>query len=200
MEGYVKYQAFWQAGPPPDAQWLEPLRAWRRQLYALGLIGALPSGVGFGNLSRRLPPGGRLFAISGTQTGHLPDPDASAYCEVSAFDLTRNTLHCTGPVPASSEALTHAAIYAADPACGAVLHVHDGPLWEALLGRVPTTAPEAAYGTPDMAAEVMRLAGAAPSGSAGLIVMAGHETGLLAYGPDADAAGTLLLQTRERHL
>jgi hypothetical protein len=58
---------------------------------------------------------------------------------------------------ASSESLTHAAVYSGDGAAGAVIHCHADALWQRLVGRVPTTSAEVAYGTPEMAGEVLRL-------------------------------------------
>ncbi len=43
------------------------------------------------------------------------------------------------------------ALYQVDNAIRAVVHVHSAGLWEANLNRLPTTKPEVAYGTPEMA-------------------------------------------------
>lgn len=74
-EGVIKFQLDFRQGPPPEAPDLVELDAWRDVLLRHGLIGQDPGrydGLGFGNLSRRVP--GRTdnaFIISGTQTGHL---------------------------------------------------------------------------------------------------------------------------------
>jgi hypothetical protein len=45
-----------------------------------------------------------------------------------------------------------------------------------------------------MAKEVSRIAGKAPGATSGIIIMGGHEDGIIAYGPDLDTAGELLLR------
>jgi len=56
---------------------------------------------------------------------------------------------------------------------------------------VPSTPPEAGYGTPEMAAAVGCLLAATP-GHRGVFSMEGHEDGVVAYAEDIDAAGRLM--------
>ena len=72
-------------------------------------------------------------------------------------DLRANVVRCSGPIQASSEAMTHGAIYALGDAIRAVVHAHSRELWETNLGELPTTDPDIAYGTHDMAMEIDRL-------------------------------------------
>jgi hypothetical protein len=89
--------------------------------------------------------------------------------------------------------MTHAAFYQADPAIGAVIHVHHLDFWKRLLHTVPTTAPEVAYGTPGMALEILRLYRETDLPRRKLAAMAGHEEGIISFGCDLDEAGTELL-------
>ncbi|MBP0001806.1 MAG: class II aldolase/adducin family protein [Cyanobacteria bacterium SID2] len=193
-EGVIKYHGEWEIAEPfPEAP-LKSLMQWRDRLYDLGLIGAYNNGIGFGNASQRLD-NSLEFVISGTQTGHLPRLTAEYYTRVTHFDLAGNTLVCRGPVKASSESLTHAAIYSVRPQVGAVLHVHHSQFWQSLLDRIPTTRPEIPYGTPQMAEEMFRLFDEEGLDEAKILVMAGHEDGVLAFGTDLDEAGAVLLQS-----
>jgi hypothetical protein len=54
----------------------------------------------------------------------------------------------------------------------------------------PQTPAEAAFGTPEMARAVGRLAATLPP--AACLVMAGHEDGIIAYGPDPQSARDVL--------
>ena len=109
-EGYIKYRSDWIAAPVIRAEIAAELDIWRRPLFEAGLIGQYEDqAVGFGNLSIRGQQGG--FYISGTQTGHLYRTDGRHYSQVTRFDIETNWIECRGPVQASSEALTHAAIY-----------------------------------------------------------------------------------------
>jgi len=187
-EGYTKYLIDWQAAAPlPDAQ-VSALDACRRRLFAAGLIGHdTEHDVGYGNISTRAKDLGG-FIISGTRTGEIETTDGRHYSLVTGWDIDTNRIHCRGPVQASSEALTHAAIYELDPAIGAVVHVHAPALWQILKGRLPTTAEDIAYGTPEMARELQRLYRDTYLKAHGVAVMAGHPDGLIAFGPDIEQA------------
>lgn len=195
-EGYTKFQCQWiKAEPVPEWPW-EALEAWRARLYALGLVGVLPDGVGFGNLSQRIGTTAR-FLITGTQTGKYPVLSREHFTQVQSFSLAENQLVCQGPIAASSESLSHAAIYQSEPAVGAVIHIHHRLAWEKLRECVPTTALQAEYGTPEMAWEIVRQFTENKAGVSGLIVMGGHRDGILAYGLDLDEAGQQLLARME---
>lgn len=192
-EGYIKFALDWREGPAPDAGLVELLDTWRQPLYAAGLIGEYPDlGIGYGNLSVR-SRGDGLFVISGTQTGHLPVLGPHHWTLVTDVDLQANRVRCVGPVRASSESMTHAAIYELAANIGAVVHVHSAPLWRALKHRLPTTDPAVAYGTPAMAQEFSRLYRETDFARDGVAVMAGHEDGIVGFGHGmAEAARRIL--------
>ncbi len=89
---------------------------------------------------------------------------------------------------ASSETLTHLAVYEAMVSVNAVIHVHDARLWQAGLQHLPRTPRDVPYGTPAMADAVQALFAACRWPEAGLFVMAGHQDGLLAFGTTMPAA------------
>ena len=200
VDGYIKYQSEWMREPCGIPRVvLAELELWRGRMRELGLVGVLPNGIGYGNLSARLltndpskPPAAWLsssdhagafpFWITGSATGGLESLSQQHYARVDAVEIARNWLRATGLTDASSESMTHAAIYGAVPECLAVIHVHSRLLWSAMLdqrvaggnspkasspmgrdfadavGVVPCTDPAAAYGTPAMARELERLA------------------------------------------
>ena len=177
-EGYIKYISDWTQGPAPSQAITDLLNTWRRPLYEAGLIGHDDDlGIGFGNISVRCTPPGR-FIISGTQTGHVAETRGEHYSLVTEYDIDDNRVCCTGQVQASSESLTHAAIYELHPDINAVVHVHSRPLWDQLRGRLPTTSPDVSYGTPEMAHEFSRLYRDSEFASIGIAIMAGHEEGI----------------------
>ncbi len=192
-EGYTKYECDWELAPALPADAVEELNAWRNRLHDKGLVGYYPEhGVGFGNVSIR-EGDGDAFIISGTQTGHIARTDESHYARVTRCDIPANRVCCEGPVQASSEALTHAAIYALNPAIRAVVHVHDAALWRKLTGHIPTTSDEVSYGTPEMAREFHRLYEETDFPSRGVAVMGGHEEGIVSFGAGiAEAAERIL--------
>lgn len=192
-EGYIKFDIDWRRGPPPDAQTVAELNRWRKPLYEAGLIGEYADlGIGFGNISMRSGAAGQ-FVISGTQTGHLGDLGLEHYALVTDYDIAVNRVSCSGQVKASSESMTHAAIYELNPAITGVVHVHSATMWNRLINSLPTTNPDVAYGTPAMAQEFLRLYHDTDFAEKGVAIMAGHDEGILSFGTDlTEAAGRIL--------
>lgn len=192
-DGVIKFACDWEESPPITCDAVPELRdliEWRDRLFAWGAIGVYPNGIGYGNVSIRL--GGDRFLISGTQTGHLPTTNSQHYTQVDRWNIEQNSLHCTGPVQASSESLTHAAIYQHDRAIQAIVHGHCPSLWQRYQDQLPTTRAEVPYGTPAMAREMWRLFRETNLAQSRILVMAGHEDGLLSFGSNlADAAQPL---------
>lgn len=161
-------------------------------MYTLEMIGASSEGIGFGNLSAR---SGNTpeFYISGTATGSYRKLGKNHYCLVKDFDIQQNRLSCTGPVRASSESMTHAVIYRADPRVGAIFHIHHAAMWSVLIGRAPTTPSDAEYGTPEMALALTELMNDPVSRDQRIAVMGGHQDGIIFWGADPDETGSYLL-------
>ena len=192
-EGYIKYHSTWTEDVAPDPASAAVLEDWRRPLHAAGLIGYYKDpGVGYGNISMR-SSGDGLFLISGTQTGHLKNTTEAHYALDTAYDIDNNTVASVGPVQASSEAMSHAAVYELDANIGAIVHVHSPDLWQRYIFELPTTAADVPYGTPAMAREFMRLFTDTPFAASGVAVMAGHENGLVSFGATPAEAATRLL-------
>jgi len=195
-EGYTKYKCDWRRTPALPVERIAALNDWRNRLYDQGLIGYYKRhGVGFGNVSIR-DSDSDSFIISGTQTGHIARADQNHYSVVTSCDIDTNHVSCEGPVQASSEALTHAAIYALDPAIRAVVHVHDNKLWHRLMYRVPTTAHGVHYGTPEMAREFIRLYRETGFAQERIAEMGGHDDGIVSIGNDIVEAAQRILHYR----
>jgi hypothetical protein len=178
-ECVIKYQAIHQDSGPPVHILLNQLDEVRTKLFDLGLVGVYPDGVGYGNVSIRHEAG---CIISGTATGSMRVLGAGGYCYVRSFDLQNNKVLTAGPVKASSESMTHCAIYQANPLMQCVLHIHNRELWERLLSQgYDSTSVDIPYGTPQMALSMATLA-CTKTEPSDLIVMAGHEEGIVAYG------------------
>ena len=198
-KGYVKYSCNWEKTDPIHEGRILELNKWRDRLYALGLIGAYDNGVGFGNISVR-GADSDSFLTTGTATGTLTKLDGAHYAEVIDFDIRGNTLTCKGPIQASSESLTHGAVYVAAPEIKAVIHVHSQKLWDALIGKVPTTSKDAEYGTPEIADEVSRLLRETDVEDYKIIVLGGHQEGILTFGSTLDEAGRVILENYRKHI
>jgi ribulose-5-phosphate 4-epimerase/fuculose-1-phosphate aldolase len=174
---------------------LAELNAYRRKLLQLRLIGVDANGIGFGNLSIR-DGATNNFYITGSATGGKPELTAADCAKVVAYDFEQNWLRYQGTATPSSESLTHAAVYESDTNARSVIHCHDSKVWAALLNQAPTSSKAVDYGTPEMAYEVTRLFKATDVQNRKILVMAGHEGGILAFGRDLEEAFVVLMRER----
>lgn len=198
-DGVIKFdQSDYTPSSDIDTSEFQELELWRKKLYQLNLIGEyLPEKIGFGNLSQKsdyqhLRQTKRpQFLISGTQTGRLSELDSSHYTRVIDFDIQRNKVSVNGPIMASSESLTHAALYLASSSVNCIFHIHDRAIWEGILeDKGPATPAELSYGTPEMAKYVQDIFGHQDHG---YFAMAGHDDGVIAFASSLDKAGSYIL-------
>jgi hypothetical protein len=73
-------------------------------------------------------------------------------------------------------------------------------LWAALLNRAPTTSNAAEYGTPQLAYEIMQLFSHTNLQSRKIVLMAGHQGGILTVGKDLEEAFAVLMRERKKAL
>ncbi len=191
-EGLIKYNCHWVNGEPVAVDRITELMKKRDLMRSLGLIGVNGNGMGFGNASIRINNSNK-FIISGTQTAHFSNLRPEYYTVVTDFNIEENTLSCCGPVKASSESLTHAAIYCSQPEIMSIIHIHNSRLWLELMYKIPTSNKDALYGTPEIAKEMFRLFDEENLGVEKILVMGGHEDGIISFGRDLDEAANILL-------
>ena len=193
---YIKFTCEQVAVRLPAFAGFAELNEYRRKLLELGMIGIDANGIGFGNLSIRDGVTSRFY-ITGSATGGIFELMPSHYARVMAYDFAGNWVQYQGSTVASSESLTHAAVYASDPTFFAVIHCHDMKLWTALLRiEAPITPKGVEYGTPAMAYAVRDLFKDTDVKRRRIFAMAGHEGGVMAFGGDIGEAFGIL--TKER--
>lgn len=181
-EGIVKYHVQHVSRKLRAQPGFDDLIRWRGELFAHKLIGVDDAGIGYGNLSVRLYASPR-FLITGSQTSGLAQVDRRHFSEVQVVDLERNFLRCAGETSASSEAMTHAALYQASASIRGVVHVHARSIWQRCKNVLPTTRDDIAYGTPEMAHAMIRLHKSGAIGNEGVVIMGGHQDGVIGFGP-----------------
>lgn len=190
-------------GPLAGADTLAELRGWRTILRRLGLLGQDPDryeGLGFGNLSARAPERPAEFVITASQTSGIDEFGDEHLVRITYSSPERFWVDAVGRQPPSSETLTHAMVYRADPAVGWVFHTHCPELWQRHRAlALPVTAEDVEYGSLAMAAAVAELLANHPARP---IVFAtlGHRDGVFACGASAAAAGSALLSLLARAL
>jgi L-ribulose-5-phosphate 4-epimerase len=192
---YIKFTCEQAAAEITPFDGFAELNVCRRKLLQLRLIGVDSNSIGFGNLSIR---DGRTknFYITGSATAGKPELTLADCARVVTYDFEKNWLRYEGSATPSSESLTHAAIYESDAKAGSVIHCHDSKLWAALLNQVPTSSKAVEHGTPEMAYEMTRLFKVTDVRSRKILVMAGHEGGIVAFGRDLEEAFVGLMRER----
>ncbi len=192
QEGVIKFNCNWIKQDPFDFELFDVMNQWRRRLHELGLIGVYDDGLGYGNISIRYDRD--QFIITGSATGGLKDLTKEHYTKVTSYNIETNSITAKGPIVASSESLTHAAIYQSDNSINAIFHVHHMGLWQHYLDKLPTSNISIEYGTPSMANEITRLYNETDMPDKKIMIMGGHQEGIITFGKTLDEAGDILLE------
>ena len=205
-DGVIKYNRsnFTQCGPINLVEYSQ-LEVWRKKLFHLNLIGEYPDEkIGFGHMSevcdyaqffKTTRP---QFIITGTQTGKYENLDGNFYTRVLDYDIQKLNIQVMGPVEASSEALTHAAIYSHNHKIKAVFHIHSTKIWEGMINdELASTQKNIPYGTVEMAYATQECIGNTDSG---IFCMKGHQDGVVAYGESLEEVGKIILESYQRYL
>jgi ribulose-5-phosphate 4-epimerase/fuculose-1-phosphate aldolase len=150
-EQYVgtKFRTVFASRQPPSDPRIAELTRWCHRLAQLGVAGDT-----IGNLSFRTARG---FIINRT-AADLGTIAPGEFVEVLHAELPTRQLTVAGACEPSSESLMHAAIYAARPDVNAIFHGHSQRLLDlASTLQLPVTEREQPYGTPELAAEVLKI-------------------------------------------
>ncbi len=180
MDGVIKYHVQHRNTKTPDFAQYTELEALRCRLFALGLIGETPDGIGYGNLSFR-NQGEHEFTITATQTGKQPALKPAEYIHITDYNFDTFTVYSKGECKPSSEALSHAMIYEVHPDIQAVIHIHSKPLWQMMIAT-DALATTAEYGTAGMVQEIAELYQSRDPFKNNAFVMKGHEDGIITFG------------------
>jgi hypothetical protein len=195
QEGVIKYDLRFRQSELALKHDFSDLSRWHHRFKQAGILGRDPEryeGLGFGNISERIEEKG--FLISGTQTGHLAELAPSNYALVTKAETSKNRIEAKGLVKPSSEALTHAAVYALASDIHYVFHVHSPDIWSRRAALcLPQTGAEIPYGTPEMANEMKRLYQQGLFKNQKVLAMVGHEDGIIGFGAIADEVGVAIM-------
>lgn len=182
---------------PPDAEVadaaaLARLGGWRAVFKRLAVLGQDPErygGLGFGNLSCRDAARPGEFVVTASQTAAAPTLTDDDLVRITHNNPARFWVDAVGRQPPSSETLTHAMIYQADPDIAWVFHLHCPDIWlnSEQLG-LPVTDEHVTYGSPAMIDAVARLLNDQRQRPL-VFATLGHRDGVFACGASADAAG-----------
>jgi len=197
IDGVIKYSIEHQTAETPLFSGYEQLEALRTRLFTLGLIGE-KDGIGYGNLSMR-HEGSKSFFITATQTGRKPILSREYYTYISDYDFSTFKVISQGTHKPSSEALSHAMIYAIDDRITAVIHIHSLALWKFMEVK-NDLATTAEYGTAEMVEEIAGLYTDLDPMMNNAFVMKGHEEGIITFGRSVEEAELVLYTIMQAYL
>jgi hypothetical protein len=67
-------------------------------------------------------------------------------------------------------------------------------MWDKYFNILITTSPEVAYGTPEMAQEIKKIITSALPGQDPILIMGGHDEGIVTWGETLEDAGEIVLK------
>ncbi len=196
-DGIIKYSIEHQNTATPLFSDYAELEALRRRLFALGLIGE-KDGIGYGNLSMR-HEGSKSFFVTASQTGNRERLTKEYYTYISKYEFDTFKLMSQGRHKPSSEALSHAMIYAIDERIKAVIHIHSLSLWK-FMKADNSLATTAEYGTAEMIEEIAGLYDDLDPVTNNAFVMKGHEEGIITFGRSVEEAELILYNIIKTYL
>ena len=197
IDGIIKYSIDHQTAATPLFSGYDELEALRKRLFALGLIGE-KEGIGYGNLSMRLE-GSKSFFVTATQTGNMQSLTREYYTYIGDYEFDTFKVISQGAYKPSSEALSHAMIYAIDERITAVIHIHSLALWRYMKAQ-DTLATTAAYGTAEMVEEIRELYNTLDPLTNNAFVMKGHKEGIITFGRSVEEAELILYNIIQAYL
>lgn len=200
QEGTIQfaYELQPNAAPALAADAFAELAAWRSILFELDLLGQHSDrydGFAYGNISVRDSSNGAAleFVITASQTSGAAQLSGEHLVRITHCNMERFWVDAYGVEPPSSETITHAMVYAADPKLKCVLHVHNPLIWRQRSAlNLPETAADVGYGSPAMCQAVAELMNQNQSRPL-TFATAGHEDGIFACGHNLRDAGGLLV-------
>jgi ribulose-5-phosphate 4-epimerase/fuculose-1-phosphate aldolase len=188
MEGIIKFKAKWNNLNSILKSEFEYIDPWRKLCYDKQYIGVGEDGIGYGNISFRIGDSNK-FIISGSATGNISSLKIEHYSKVIDFDIEQNSLFCEGLTIASSESLSHAAIYQSNNYAKCVIHIHNNTLWKRNIEIISTTDSTIEYGSVEMAKAISNLS---KGNERGTIIMGGHKDGIIVFGDSFEVCIELL--------
>ena len=197
IDGVIKYSIEHQTVETPLFSGYEQLEALRTRLFTLGLIGEKDE-IGYGNLSMR-KEGSKSFFITATQTGRKHTLSREYYTYISDYDFSTFKVISQGTHKPSSEALSHAMIYAIDDSITTVIHIHSLALWKFMKAK-NDLATTAEYGTARMIEEIAELYSNLNPMMNNAFVMKGHEEGIITFGRSVEEAESALYNIMQEYL
>lgn len=177
IEGYIKFDAICIGNEYPDAIHIVDLQVLRNELKINNLIGMLPDGIGYGNVSKRWND---KIIVSGSQTGGEAILSCSDYAIVHDYDILQNTIVYSGLRAPSSETMTHLAIYSVKPKAKFVAHLHNRKIWRELIRKEARTNGFGEPGTIEIALETREYVSEI-NDDEGIFALNRHENGVIAF-------------------
>jgi L-ribulose-5-phosphate 4-epimerase len=190
-DGVIKFACQWQPGPPLEATWLAPLVTWRDRLWQAQQIGTYPNGIGYGNISLKLS---RPHLCRFRHPDRPPGPDHSHPLHPGGwlghrpqYPALRSVPSKPRPNPSPMQLST--TMRQISGRLSTFIIETCGSTTSTVCRPRPPAFPTALPKWPTKCGDCWTIADLLQQR---ILIMAGHEEGVLVFGPTLESAGQVL--------
>ncbi len=185
----IKFNYRFDKDDIPEFSIIYKLKYIKNYLLKYRLFGINSDGLSYGNLSAYSDKlmdyysaySNKIkFIISASGTSGIKNFTIDDYTIIVDYDFAKNYLHFIGKRIASSESLTHAAIYNSVNNVKYVVHFHNEQIWSRNIHKLLTTDIDIEYGTPELAQCIIDLL-RYKKNLKPVIILGGHPNGIIIW-------------------
>lgn len=190
----IKFKHNLKFSPPLLEENFIALEKWRIIFYRIGMIGQNKSeGLSYGDLSKRILVGENEFIITGANTGQFANLDGAQYTRVKKCDVRKKIIEAIGPIAPSNTTHMHFLIFKNCPQINFIFHLNH----EGIYQHVKKNENQCLQDTfsKDFEAAEISISDTIQQQSSGLLALTSVPGDLICYGPSAEIAGKLVLDT-----
>lgn len=200
----IKFNCKFESTTIPEFSVIQELNLIRKYLFNNRLFGINEDGISYGNISAYCDELMEYYSAYSNKIKFIITASGACgrekflmddYSAVVDYDFAKNYVHCIGKHIASSESLTHAAIYNSENKAKFVVHLHNQKIWSQNFNKLLTTDADIEYGTPELAFNIMELLRDSKN-TKPVIILGGHPDGVLIWDTNTQS----LLETIEELL
>lgn len=190
----LKFKYNLKFSPPLLEENYISLEKWRIIFYRMGMIGKnKTTAVSYGDLAKRILVGENEFIITGLDTGEFANLDGTQYTRVTKCDLRKKTIEGIGPIAPSKDTHIHFLLFKSCPQINFIFHIVHEPLFEHVIKNENNILVDPF--NRDFEAAEISIANTIQDRSSGILALKELPNNLISFGPSAEIAGKLILDT-----
>lgn len=190
----IKFKHNLKFSPPLLEENYIALEKWRIIFYRMGMIGKnKTTELSYGDLSKRILVGENEFIITGSNTGQYANLDGSQYTRVKKCDVRKKVIEAIGPIAPSQTTHMHFLIFKNCPQINFIFHLFHQPIFDFIQNKGGQCLPDTF--SKDFEAAEISISDTIQQQSSGLMALTNLPGHIICYGPSAEIAGKLVLDT-----